>query len=1253
MANPPANNENLLKYYNQKKQRIDLDIDMNLEKVIGLTKLTFLVNEKSEKVKKPDYFILCLNAENIFINKIKIQRILKSEKDNKNNENIFDLSFKNSSPSKYYKNYLDQLYSNIEELESFKNINRIEWEIRQKGNLEIKIPKKYVTEEKDENSLILSEKIKIIINYELVEKNIGIIFQQFKADNSNKICYTPNFYYNTQNWVPCIYNLQLQINWSLYIYVPSNFMSYSSCKLHKIIEDSNGKKLIISKSIEPNTARNIGFIIVNEKIFKRYFDQTNKNFILVGNENKKERIEKNLINNRLIGTLYNYYYELFDVNEDNLKSNLNSPTIIVFVPYLLINNPFEGFKKFMKLKEDNYFSFIKFPSLYILPEKYIYSEIIPEISKFQMRMLSKLFITNYIGGLIIEKTYADFWIINGLENWVSNLFLDKIYNKFYIKSKLYNWLLKFKQLSKKGKETLPLYTNNFSHPIEIQLNPIFNLKSKILFHLLESKLKKIHLQKCLRNIIKERSKNGYNISTEYLIESIKKNCAANIKSFIELNVYKTGMFEVNLNYIYDNKTNSIDIKIKQKQIAQDYYENHPFLKIKDINNDFFDKEGKKNVKIIDYRIKLNHFFNVDFKLNIYQKNGFKIKKDIHQLQLLPENENKSYNFPITTKIRRNRLKRNEKKFIERLTENTGINKIYTKNEIEDIFRKNSFLWVGEDSELSSLHLNKINQQHIIYDYIKIFNECDCIGQMESLYNIGKNKDNYEKSLEILKIVIGYNNTAYYKVKQYAIKIYTKIIIKLQKENEYQFLLDTFDDYYNQILKNKINLNLDNYYVMKDIIKCLGEYEETNFNHPNKEGLISNSSIKNKIINKLLTLLINNELDTIINYDICYIMAEILVNCSNFVLQEKSIIVLENILKNLRIEKLKRGTNEIIIISSLVAFINLLINNDFFFMKRDKYNRIIIEIFRELTYFMNEDKENYELIVLLEYLNIFFIFYKSQSYIELSDHLVKFVLGEYYNNTLKMGFFTITKNLQMISKIKALNYIFENNILYFDSLDEKIVFLSYLKIILYSPICYIRGDCRIILENIYDKFYQKEISEKGAGNHNFNNVNFLHLLNKERINFTSKKYADKDWLINFINENKIFPKSEKGNIIQKQEKINNKIKNIQLIKEKNIVKVNNKGKNNKITNNNIEHINKIIKEEKKQKSSIESFSEDDDSDDLQKQNKNFGNNNRNKYLNEKKILNKKRNNDTNKKNNKKKKTNKNNNSFEISINQKEN
>ena len=33
------------------------------------------------------------------------------------------------------KKYLEELYENIEDVESFKNLNRIEWEARKKGNL--------------------------------------------------------------------------------------------------------------------------------------------------------------------------------------------------------------------------------------------------------------------------------------------------------------------------------------------------------------------------------------------------------------------------------------------------------------------------------------------------------------------------------------------------------------------------------------------------------------------------------------------------------------------------------------------------------------------------------------------------------------------------------------------------------------------------------------------------------------------------------------------------------------------------------------------------------------------------------------------------------------------------------------------------------------------------------------------------------------------------------------------------------------
>ena len=1191
MLNPTQDSDNFLRFYTQKKQRIDLYLDMPTQKVIGFTKLNF--KAKSDiKDEIPEVLNLFLNCENMNIISVKLDKKVKISKDGKE-QGGREREIKNSEENKKsipleynyiltndYKKYLDELYENIEEIESFRNLNRVEWEIRKKGNLSISIPKKYIIDNtipnnpnednsvlnddnldknnnnKKNGAMIISE-LKIIISYKLLEKNIGIIFQEFYESRTDKrytLCYTPNFYYNTQNWVPCIYNLSLQILWSLYIYIQDSYIVYTSCFLNQIAKDKNGKKLIISKCNEPTTARNIGFIALDEKIFTRYFDNTNKNFLIVGNESKREKIEKNLINNKLISTLYNYYEEFFDINETNIKSNLNTPTAIIFIPYLAINCPFQNFKKFLKLKEEFYFSMIKFPSLYIIPEKYIYTQHIPEISKIQLRILSKIFITNYIGGLIIEKTYADFWIINGLETWLSNLFLNKVFDNAYIKAKLYKYILKYKKLCKEGKEVLPLYTNNFSHPIEMQLNPVFNIKSKIIFHLLESKIEKTFIQKALKNIINERHKKGYNLSTEYLIKIFKKNCGVDLKKhFIDLYVYKTGMFKIFLDYTYNQKTNSLDIKIKQEQIAKKYYEKHPYFNIEEIDIEFLDKVGK-NIQIIDYKTKPTRYLDIFVKLNILQTNGIEILKDLHDIKLESDKETYTQNFPLISKIRKTDLKKREQEFIQDLIDNTGINKIYTNEEIEKIFTQNSVLWLRIDPDIISLHINNIKQQHILYEYIKIFRDGDYIGQMESLDNIGKSEENYNRTLKILRTLIEYPNI-YYKIRQEAIRIYVKILLKQKNEDEYQFLLDILDDCYNELLKNKTNLNLETYYIMKEIVKFLGEYKETNFTRFYYVGLVTNSNMQNKIIEKFMAILFSNELNTITGYDNCYIMADILISCSKLNLQEKSGYLLKKILKNLRIEKLKRSENEITIISTLYALINLLIRNKFFIMKeKNKFNNILNEIFQEVNYYINHDTENYELRVFLEYFYIFMIFYESKSYDEFCTNLSNYIFGNengkknnnIINNKSEENIFSIRTNFELVTKIKALSYLLEDDIIIFETVEDKIILLSLLKKILFSPICYLRGDCRFIIEELFQKIYKQEIetnkeenTEKTSNKLFFpkNYSKFLEKMNKNYVNYCSKSFADDDWLYGFINEERASMESEEEDNMDQDEMSN--------------------------------------------------------------------------------------------------------------------
>ena len=583
----------------------------------------------------------------------------------------------------------------------------------------------------------------------------------------------------------------------------------------------------------------------------------------------------------------------------------------------------------------------------------------------------------------------------------------------------------------------------------------------------------------------------------------------NLNNFFELYVYRTGMIEVSLSYNYDINNNLFEYNLKMENIANRYYVNHPYFTIENIDYEFLNNSGK-NLMIIDNRIKPIKIIDINMNIEIFQRDGIEIKKDIYQINSKINHENIS----LTTNKRNFEITNIEKDFLDDLIKNTGINRIYKKKEIDEILTQNLILWVKNDCNISSFRINIIKQQHIIYNYIMIFKDTDIFGKFEALYNIGKNKENFEKSLEILKYFIE-NSNELYQIKNYAIKIFIKILTKLKKDSEYLFLIDMLDKYYNELLKDKTNINLDKYYLINNIIKNLGEYNDKNFG-----DLFSfNSMVEKKIIDKFLSILITNELDNILRFDNCYFISKIILICSNLHLGEKSLILLNTILKILRIEKLKKSYNEILIISSLNAFNNLLIKNNFFCVTTDnKHKEIISQIFFEINFFINNEPENYELLIILKYFEIFMEFYKCQSYIEFSNYLIKYILGEEYNNIIKMSNFTMAQNLNIMSKIKAFNFFVINNNLNFDTLEEKVVFLSSLKILLNSPICYLREDCRYIVENIYQIFYNTEISSKGAGNKNFNNKNFLHLFNKNRINFSSKKYADSDYLFSFINDN---------------------------------------------------------------------------------------------------------------------------------------
>ena len=84
----------------------------------------------------------------------------------------------------------------------------------------------------------------------------------------------------------------------------------------------------------------------------------------------------------------------------------------------------------------------------------------------------------------------------------------------------------------------------------------------------------------------------------------------------------------------------------------------------------------------------------------------------------------------------------------------------------------------------------------------------------------------------------------------------------------------------------------------------------------------------------MSILTTNELDNLLNFDNCYFISDMILICSRLNLGEKSFILMDVILKILRIEKLKRSFNEILIIASILALNNLLIKYHFFCTQND-------------------------------------------------------------------------------------------------------------------------------------------------------------------------------------------------------------------------------------------------------------------------------------------------------------------------------
>ena len=120
-------------------------------------------------------------------------------------------------------------------------------------------------------------------------------------------------------------------------------------------------------------------------------------------------------------------------------------------------------------------------------------------------ILAQSIASNWFGSLIMEDSYCDYWLLNGIRQFIGKFYAMKKCGEMLQRYRNMKDIRKLYKMIKKGQDSIPLYSNCFATPSEIQLSEVFNLKCRVVFTLLENLVERQQLIKLLKSIaIKEK-----------------------------------------------------------------------------------------------------------------------------------------------------------------------------------------------------------------------------------------------------------------------------------------------------------------------------------------------------------------------------------------------------------------------------------------------------------------------------------------------------------------------------------------------------------------------------------------------------------------------------------------------------------------------------------------------------------------------------------------------------------------------------
>ena len=615
-------------------------------------------------------------------------------------------------------------------------------------------------------------------------------------------------------------------------------------------------------------------------------------------------------------------YDITETFEQVLGKDFPYQSIdLIFVP-----NLFNGEKKYKKRA-------LWYTGIWFIDEEIIFNDSIIENRYSSYFTLAYSIATNYFGWYIHEEKFTDFWIMEGISQSLAGLYTQLRWGFLIHKFKTLKKIEYLRTEMEKGNEIYSLYSDYIPFPSYLQHNDFYFVKSGIVFHIIESKIKKEHFHKLLKVIIKECSSKHSTLSTEDFSKKFKRLCGLSTKKLLYNWVYWTGALDVTFKYEFSKKNNTISIVIDQRNVLSYYLARSKFLKKKkndhslSIHNlyseeyidNFSDDQIVESYEAEKQRDATRWFIGSCF-LYLYETDGSTIRPEQHKLEFNRHRPQIKLTIPLKNKVRKtNQNKKKDMPWGPAIASDQwkfqpsdsvkGADGTFYKSEIFNL--KNlecSLLWVRIDPELEYIRRVNILQSEDNWHY-QLLKEKDIIGQYEAIHALKAFKT--EQAYDALKHVIQ-NKEYFYKIRKEAVKAITEMKTKdFQKYLSTEKLLIKIYNEYDEKGYPKYKDNLIRYFIDKTIVKYVSQLRESSSIYKiwdiNDFDLRIIKNFSTKDLQKFLIDLLKKHFSSKLLFDDSYYISNVILALGNVINMKGLSEAIHEIIRQAKVD-LARSTN---------------------------------------------------------------------------------------------------------------------------------------------------------------------------------------------------------------------------------------------------------------------------------------------------------------------------------------------------------